>query len=835
MRPLDTIGVLAQQLWRGSRTVRRAPLFSALVLLTVIAAVGANLIVFTLVRAVWLQPSPIVDPERVVVVAIDRDDGVKGVTVLTDLVPDEHFQELRRARGFDGVAGQVNDSGILGDGRPRVQFEAVNRPMETLAVTPNYFDVLGLPVRGRGFTAADDARGAPPVAIVSDQFWRTELDSQPDVIGRTVQTAYEPVTIVGIAPPGFRGARLGEKVDVWIPRGLTARMSMRAHAGFVPSFMPAVVVVARLESGLTVTEATQALDSPDYWWRYRLLPLPSLVGVPGRVTAPLGEQDLLAVALAMAALVLLAGCATLTTLMVVHLERRRRELAVRLALGCGRTRLTVGVLGEMVVLGTVGVALALAVTSWALAASRTLSLPGGLGLDRLDLSLDWRILVVALAIAAGSVLVAVLVGLNRLGRRTAVAGLVGVTATPPASSWRLRRGLLAVHAASTVVVLIGAALFVRTVGFAFSRGAGFDVDRTVFVSVQPSLFESYGRADPVFGDERRRLTRAAYDRLLSDLRVLPGVTTVALGEAPIRAGGMGGVGTGTTVVAAMTASTPTGERELPVGGHLGGAGYLEALGLPLLAGRLPDRRDRALITRSLAETLAPAGNPLGVALSSGDSSYEVVGVVPDFIQGSMSAGAAGGMIRLALTTEVFGVAGLSAVVRTASDADAAVPRIAEVVNRAFPLTARSRVVSGRELLAADLGRQRLGASFFSGFGLVALVLGAGGVFGLVAYLVESRARELGIRLALGATTGSLLLNVVRTSLGPVLTGTVIGLVAAAWLSGQVEALVFGVSAADAASYLAAGSLMAGSALLAGLAAGRRVRHVSPAAWLRQDS
>jgi putative ABC transport system permease protein len=193
------------------------------------------------------------------------------------------------------------------------------------------------------------------------------------------------------------------------------------------------------------------------------------------------------------------------------------------------------------------------------------------------------------------------------------------------------------------------------------------------------------------------------------------------------------------------------------------------------------------------------------------------------------------MIRLALTTEVFGVAGLSAVVRTASDADAAVPRIAEVVNRAFPLTARSRVVSGRELLAADLGRQRLGASFFSGFGLVALVLGAGGVFGLVAYLVESRARELGIRLALGATTGSLLLNVVRTSLGPVLTGTVIGLVAAAWLSGQVEALVFGVSAADAASYLAAGSLMAGSALLAGLAAGRRVRHVSPAAWLRQDS
>jgi ABC-type antimicrobial peptide transport system permease subunit len=564
------------------------------------------------------------------------------------------------------------------------------------------------------------------------------------------------------------------------------------------------------------------------------MPLNSVVGVPGRVTAPLGHQDLLTVAVAMAALVLLAGCATLATLMLVHLERRRRELAVRLALGCSRARLTSSVLGEMVVLGTVGVALALAVTSWALAASRTLSLPGGLGLERLDLSLDWPGFLVVLTVAVGSMVAAVLVALNRLGHPTATAGLLGAAGTPPASSLRLRSGLLALHAACTVIVLIGAALFIRTVAIAFSGGAGFDVDRTVFVSVQPSRLASYGRADRPFGKEFDRLTRAAYERLLSDLRGLPGVTTVALGEAPIRAGGMGSVVNGITVVRPIKVPTPIGERELPVGVHLGGAEYLEALGIPLLAGRLPDRNDAALITRALAGTLAPGGDPLGLLLSNGESSLEVVGVVPDLVLGSMFASAAGGMIRQSLTTESFGIAGISVVVRTASDADGAVPRVAQVVDRVFPLTARSRVVSGRELLAADLGRQRLGASFFSGFGVVALLLGAGGVFGLVAYMVESRARELGIRLALGATPRRLLLSVVQKSVGPVVAGAVLGLVGAAWFSGAAEALVYGVGTLDAASYLAGASLMIICALLASLAAGRRVRDVSPTEWLRRD-
>jgi putative ABC transport system permease protein len=822
-----TVGILLQRAWRSTRTVRRAPLFSALVLLTIVGAVGANLVVFVFVRSLWLQPSLIADRGRVVVVARDVAYGPNGVG---DMLTDEELRDLRAAGVFDGVAGQVNDSGVTGDFRPRVQFETVVRPMEALAVTANYFSLLGVPVRGRDFTVADDAPTVPAIAIISDRLWREEFSAEPDVIGRSVPTAYETVTIVGIAPPGFRGARLGEQVDVWIPRQLSWRMSTRARAGFVPRRMPSVVALARLSPGVDLAQASRAVDPPGPV-DYQFLPVSTAVGVPGRVTAPLQEHDLLELAVAMAALISLAGCATLATLVLVRVERRRRELTVRLALGCSRTGLARLVLGEMVLLVALGVTAALSLARWVLDTSRSLSLPGGLGLDRIDLSLGWQSLLIAPTIAAASTLAAVLVALHRLGRRTAMAGLLGSSVTPAASSLRLQSRLLAVQAASTVVMLIGAALFVRTVTFAFAHGAGFDVDRTVFVSVQPSYLDFLGSATPSFGEERRAREAAAYERLRAELGSMPGVQAAALGEAPIRTGGMGSVVPDGPVALPMTLASG---RDLLVGLHRGGAGYLEALGLPLLAGHLPDRQDAVLITRALADAIAPAGDPIGQFLRSGELSYQIVGIVPDFIQGSMSTRAIGGVVPLSLTAESFGLSGVSVVVRTASDAGTAVPRIARTVNRVFPLTARSRVVSGRELLTADIGRQRLGASFFSGFGIVALVLGVSAMFGLAAYLVEARFREFGIRLALGANTRSLLLGVVRTTLVPVVVGTAIGLLAAAGLSGAVEALVFGINAVDAPSYVGAAGLVTGSALLAGLAAGRQLRHVPPTAWLRRD-
>jgi predicted permease len=823
---------LARDLRFGARLIRRSPLFAALVLATLVFAVGANVTVYTIVNAIWLEPRPVHEPERVVVVT----NRAVAVDEVIDMISARQLEELRALPVFDGVAHQVVGAGLLGDARPRLDLPDSPRALEPLAVTANYFDVLGLEIRGRAFTQADDEPGAPAVAIISDALWRATYGADAAAIGAALPTSPEPVTVVGIAPPGFRGARLGELVDVWIPRALAPRMStlrvlMQESPEMIQRTSPGIAL-ARLRPGITPAEVHAALNPERDRYR-RAFPLSSVIGLPGRVTTPLGSRNVFVAVSAMAGLVLLAGCATLAALILVHLERRRQELAVRMALGCGRSRLARAVLAEVGLLAVAGIGLSLVVASWLLAAMRSHTLPSGLGLDRLDLTLDWKIAAFALAIGTTTMACAALLPLLRFSRPAVALELAGGASTTSGASLRLRGALLAVHVAATVVVLVGAALFVRTVTYGFTRAPGFDVDRTVFLTVQPSIVEFHDPTTNPEGDARQAMMRAAYDRLLDGLRSAPNVRAVALGGAPVRFEGVSA-----SVTSEITLDLPEGERELVIGSHLGDAGYVDALGLTLLAGAVPADGNGSLITASLAERLWPGEPALGRYLSRNGTASHIVGVVNDFVQGSVSSGAVGGLVAVSASIDSIvrpGASGrASLVVSTVEDAAGMVPVVERLTREVFPRAATLRVASGRQLLEFDLGRERLGAAFFAVFGLVSLALGVAAVFGLVAYLAESRAREFGVRLALGATPNRLIGVVVGTSLVPVVAGTVAGLAAAALLSGAVASLLHGINALDTVSYAGAAGVVLATAAVAGLAAALRIRQLSPSDALRAE-
>jgi len=328
--------------------------------------------------------------------------------------------------------------------------------------------------------------------------------------------------------------------------------------------------------------------------------------------------------------------------------------------------------------------------------------------------------------------------------------------------------------------------------------------------------------------------RAAYERMLADLSALPGARAVAIGSGPVwpRPGEPSGP---------MVLRIDGVEREHRVGFSTGGAGYAGALGLSILAGRDFIATDAdgssVLVTRSLGGALWGAATAVGrrfERVGRVTRSFDVVGVVEDFVQGSMQHDLRAGVVQLRTIDDALRGVQLGIAMGTWEPSDTLKPQVISAATRIFPSASTLRVESGRELIARDLGRQRLGAWFFSGFGLVALVIGLAGVFGLVAYLAESRRREIGVRMALGATPGALVRGAVGTGLLPVAIGTFAGLGSAALLARAVASLLIGIGPLDVFTYLGGGALMLTSALGAGLVAALRIRRISPMDALRAE-
>jgi predicted permease len=782
-------------------------------------AVGVNMLVLSIVNALWLRPVPVVEPERVVTILQSRS---------TVASLDSPFLKV-----FDGpVAGQVVTTGFNEAFRPRIFFPQIGEPLEALGVSPRYFEVLGVPVRGRGFTPADELDGAEAVAILSDRLWNRAFGRRPDVIGAIVNATPRPLRIIGVAASGFEGARRGDRADLWVPVKVVRDLAPSARQIDRPTMM----VFARLGPGQRMSELEQ---------RYRELRTPPDGSQPAAEIAPtfarltdvfgtsdspsilIREGRTLAVVSGLALLVLGGGCATIASLALTHYERRRPELAVKASLGASPARLARELAGEASVLWLAGSSGAIVCGLLGARMLPALSLPGGINIGRLDLSADWRLCVLALCGTALTLAVASIGAVWSVMNGRLAGKMSAGSITVTAAAVRVRRRPLALQVCATTVVLVASGLFVRTVLYSFRVASGIDVDRTVFVSVQEKPLEGLETSfasgvDPLAAGLARRAQLA--DVLLR----LPSVRDVAGGTPPI----------GT---AALTASTPLPHtfniagREVPalVGVMWGTPNLLSVLGVPLLAGRALDARDAstinpisAVITRSLAQRLWPTRDALGQVLVSA-SGYPrrslIVGIAEDFAFGTLSR-PIDGVLVIARGDSDFRVSNMVLQTDDPRGVAAAVPAL--LPGRVV------RVTTGREVIARDIAQQRLGAWAFSGFGLVALVLGIGGVFGLVAYLTHARQREFGIRMVLGATLPRLLQTAVTAALWPAVIGMIAGMLIGAAVSRVFAALLVGINGLDLWTYGSIGLMVLVPALLAALAAAWRLRRLTPAAALR---
>jgi putative ABC transport system permease protein len=810
--------------------IRRHGAYVAFAMTSLSLAVGATLFVFTVVNALWLRPLPFPNPDRLVMLVGARG-GSSESGAFTGL------ETPGRWPAFEAVAGQVVTSGNQADLRPQVVFGQVGHEVETIGVTSQYFRLLGLAVRGRDFTRDDNRPVAEPVAIISDRLWSQAFGRQSDAIGAVAAATPFPIRIIGVAPPDFEGARRGEHADLWIPSSLVPRVAPAQDVSMFSDDGVPGLVLARLHPGQTPSEAKRRLlqdaisdRDREYKDNHYVVPLTEVFGTSDARTIVIREQRAGIVVAGLAGLVLIAGCATLMALVLVHYERRRRELAIRIALGASRRRLIAELSGELVWLVVGGTAGAVLIAVWSVRALPALSLPGGVDLGRLDLSIDWRVLCAGLSTTVLTLVAAALMPVSRFTRANLAGELIAPGSTTPASSQRLRQALLGLHVAATIVVLVAAGLFVRAVIYGFSAGPGFEIDRTAYLEVRvvPPSVSFRADRDPaawlaVVAENTRRVQDA--------LRSLPGVEAVAMGYSPI------GPDPASYVLAPKTVETSGELRELRVGMLTGSADLLIALGVPTLKGRALTAADvtarpiPAVVTASLARSLWPSDDPLGQVVSFGGrfGRYAVVGIAPDFVYGSLNQAFDGVVVT------ARGPFGSQApfVVR-GSRPDMLVQPIRKLVKEIVPDAPRVVVSTGREIVARDLGRQRLGAWFFSGFGLIALVLGAGGVFGLVAYLAESRRREFGVRLALGATPGDLVWRGVAAGLAPVSTGASGGLLLSALVARVFVSMLPGLSALDPLTYASVAILMVGCASAAGLAAAWRLRRVAPGDALRAE-
>ncbi|HEU5039945.1 MAG TPA: ADOP family duplicated permease, partial [Gemmatimonadales bacterium] len=600
------------------RRLRLAPGFSALAVLMLGLGIGATVTVFTLINTVFLRPpAQVRAPERLVAVYTSDYSGPRfGTTSYPDL-------EAYRA----GAAGVVELAGYslapLSVSTGAERFRTAGE-----LVTGNYFAVLGLsPAAGRLFRPGEEAT----TAVVSYGVWQRRFGGAPDVVGRTVRVAGRSFTVVGVAPPGFDGSLRGVGVEVWLP--------LEASRLFEPGRDPLasrghrdLALLGRLAPDATLGDVAARLEVvakqlhqafPDNWT--------DLTGA-ARVVTVVPERDarlfpsirgpvsaFLAVLMGVAMLVLLVCCANLANLLLARGTARRREMAVRLALGGARSRLVRQLLVEGLVLAVLGGGLGVAAAAWGVAALGRLQPPVPVPVA-LDLGIDHRILLFALAATLVVTLAAALVPALRATRLDAGAGLRGEVGAGLAGSRRvgLRDALVVLQIAVSLVVLAAAGLFLASLREATSIDPGFT---TTGVALLPVELEVQGYREP--------RARAFYGELLDRARGLPGVEAAALAQVvPL---GFGGLRRGLEV----EGYTPAPGEEMEFGVNTVSEGYFETMGIPLVRGRAFDADDRAdatpvaVVNERFARRFWPGADPLGRRIVIGDVPRVIVGIARD--------------------------------------------------------------------------------------------------------------------------------------------------------------------------------------------------------------
>jgi putative ABC transport system permease protein len=686
-------------------------------------------------------------------------------------------------------------------------------------VTPNYFRVLGAPIPlGRDFRD-DEARGAARVVVLSQGYWQRAYGGRSDIVGSRITLGGVPYTIVGA---GARGLALPAEVDIWAPFQTDTTLGRRNDF---------LQVIGRLAPGATAETAEVELatiarrleaeyPASNAGWGVEL------IGLHERMVGEI--RPALLVFLGAVALVLLIACANVANLMLVRVAARERELTIRAALGASRRRLVRQLLTESVLLALAGGVLGLGLAVWGVSALRALD-PGTL--PRLDaVRLDARALAFALVLSVGTGLLFGVVPAVRARRFDLRGGLAegGRALSGARSAARTRSALVLAEVALASVLLVGAALLLRSfVGLTrVDPGVSVDGILTARVTLPRSRYD----------DPARQVAFA--DALLDRARALPGVASAALGSAaPVD----DAVPYWAIALAGVEQPPPDVVQDAVV--YRASPEYFHTFGLPLIRGRLfeaSDRTDRtpvAIVSQGLARRYWPGGDPVGSRLTFGDptdsatSWMTVVGVVGDVRQdGAVSPAYPQICVPFAQLSNRSVVVAL----RTGRNPLALAAPLKQALAGVDPGLALSQVTTMEQRVASTLARPRVNALLLGGFAATALVLAALGIYGVIAYSVVQRTRELGIRVALGASADAVLGMVMRQGLTPVMIGLAIGLGVAAVGSRVLRSLLYGVTATDLATYGAVAAFLTAVAAAASYVPARRAARSDPVQALRAE-
>jgi len=805
---------ILQDLRYGLRMIVKAPAFTALAMLALALGICANTTIFSLINGAILRPlTGVKDPERLVAVyTSDYSSGLYGGSSYPDYVD---FRD--QADVFESLA--ASDQTVL-----NATGETEAERLRGEVVTPNYFDVLGVKAQlGRTLQPSDDQ-----AVVINDSLWQRRFNADPAVVGQTLRLNGKPYTIVGVTDRSFHGLKIGLPFEFWLPVTATSDFatSGRGDRG--------IELIGRLKPGVTIEQAQTQLTTiaARLAQAYPVTNMGTLArpNEPRPVTvlresriepgAQVGIWRVSLLLFAVVGLVLLIACANVANLLLARASARRREIAVRLAIGASRARLARQLLTESLLLALLGGAAGLLATLWT-----ARMLPQFFSENEtkgLDLSLDWRVLVFTLGV---TLLTGVLFGLAP-ALQASRPNLVAALKDESAHGQRLRRlGLRDVlvisQLALSLVLLIGAALFVRSLQRALSFDPGFAAQNLLIASMETrgaSLKEQQGQA--------------FYQQTVERIGSLPGVQSVTLTRViPISGGGQRrGV--------ELEGYQPQPNEDTELNTNVIGLNYFNTMGIPLVAGRDFNAQDRegsplvVIVNEELARRYY-GGNAVGkrMRIGSGSSFREIIGVARTASYRNLREQPLP-FIYIPLGQEYQ--SGMTLMVRTAGDPVSLVGPLRSEMRALNKDVSVFSVQTMAERIGAQLAADRMIAVLLSIFGGGALLLAAIGIYGVIGYSVAQRTHEIGIRIALGAERRDILKLIVGQGMVLIAIGAGIGLALAFAATRVLKSLLFGISATDPLTFTVVVILLMAVALLACYLPARRATKVDPLEALRYE-
>ena len=838
-------GRFVADLWQdvryAARALRKQPGFTAAALLTLALGIGANTAIFSLVNAVLFQRLPVQNRDRLFYLYRDANGAAPSLSYPAYAMLRDNSRLVESFVAWAGITASLN-----ADGETDMVSGAI--------VTGGYFDTLGVtPLLGRVLTAADDVTpGAHPVVVISHRMWRQRFAARADIVGQEVRFNGHPFTIVGVTRGNFPGAEVGTANDLWVPMMMQALMRP-PRAGFSGEMNPDLLsnrnngwlsVLALLKPGVTREQAQAEIEALASAGRPPGGPSragPSAALVPIDAGNPGERRELMSVArllVGVVGAVLLIACANVANLLLSKAVSRRREVAIRLALGAHRRRIVRQLLTESILLALVGGVGGVLLAFGVMQLFQAMPPPRGALPFAMDLTLDGRVLLFSLVLSIATGIAFGVVPAIQASRPGLVPALKddAFVSDQHGRRFNLKRALVVVEVALSVVLLTGAGLFIRSLRAIHAVDPGLAVTELISAPININLL----RYTKIQG-------REFYRQLVERMEGLPGVSSASVARIALLAGG----GSRVAGVRIEGRTYPAPDNAAPRGPVMGqnatfanvvGPRFFGTIGVPLVAGRdftptdLEDGPLVAIVNETFARLFFPGEDPIGKRFATGYSNAsgewtEIVGVARDSKSGDLSEG----RVPLAyMPLSQRHESGVTLYVRSTLPPATLIPQIRREIQELEPHLPVPNIEPMAASIDTRLYPQRMGANLLAVFGGLAVLLASLGVYGVLAFSISRRRQELGVRIAVGADRRDIFKLVIREGLVLVAIGLVLGLVASANLAGLVASFLFGIYPHDALTFAMVPVLLTMVALIACYLPARRAMLVDPLVALRND-